>query len=259
MAIRQIKDAKDLSTNELIYFKGHAQATYMSDGRTVEDAINQIGEGEGCGGEVYLTPFTVEQFCTGNVNLTDEQRDELLNAASQNRIIGMPHDSSAYQAGYTVADFKYKVYNNDGLDSWFLELGVIYNGAHYTNDITSHISSNTFRASRKTITPFKPLTQEVIVEDGVAVVNDDLTCTDNCIFWVNGESTELYIYLEPSEIGKTIRFFTGESCALEIGVYVYWANGEVPTIEPYTNYELSLVANMEGAVNAVLTPFKPVE
>jgi hypothetical protein len=37
--MRKIKDAKDLSTNELIYFKSHAQATYMSDGRTVEEAI----------------------------------------------------------------------------------------------------------------------------------------------------------------------------------------------------------------------------
>lgn len=45
MATRKIKDAKDLSTNELIYFKGHAQATYMSDGTTVEDAINNIGTG----------------------------------------------------------------------------------------------------------------------------------------------------------------------------------------------------------------------
>lgn len=47
MATRKIKDAKDLSTNELIYFKGHAKATYMSDGRTVEDAINS-----GSGGSV---------------------------------------------------------------------------------------------------------------------------------------------------------------------------------------------------------------
>lgn len=39
MSTRKIKDAKDLSTNELIYFKGHAKATYMSDGSTVEDAI----------------------------------------------------------------------------------------------------------------------------------------------------------------------------------------------------------------------------
>lgn len=45
MSTRKIKDAKDLSTNELIYFKGHAQATYMSDGRTVEEAVNSMSGG----------------------------------------------------------------------------------------------------------------------------------------------------------------------------------------------------------------------
>ena len=50
MGTRQIKDAKDLSTNELIYFKGHAQATYMSDGRTVEEAI--ISSTGGSGGTI---------------------------------------------------------------------------------------------------------------------------------------------------------------------------------------------------------------
>lgn len=40
--MRKVKDAKDLSSNELIYFKSHAKATYMSDGTTVEDAINNI-------------------------------------------------------------------------------------------------------------------------------------------------------------------------------------------------------------------------
>lgn len=47
MATRKVKDAKDLATNELIYFKGHAKATYMSDGRTVEDAINDMPSGGG--------------------------------------------------------------------------------------------------------------------------------------------------------------------------------------------------------------------
>jgi hypothetical protein len=42
MSIRKVKDAKDLSTDELIYFKSHAKATYMSDGSTVEDTINNI-------------------------------------------------------------------------------------------------------------------------------------------------------------------------------------------------------------------------
>lgn len=50
MSTRQIKDAKDLTTNELIYFKGHAQATYMSDGRTVEEAI--ISSTGGSGGTI---------------------------------------------------------------------------------------------------------------------------------------------------------------------------------------------------------------
>lgn len=47
MSTRKIKDAKDLETNELIYLRGHAKVTYMSDGRTVEEAINQIGSGGG--------------------------------------------------------------------------------------------------------------------------------------------------------------------------------------------------------------------
>lgn len=39
--IRKVKDAKDLYTDELIYFTGHAKATYMSDGSTVEDGISK--------------------------------------------------------------------------------------------------------------------------------------------------------------------------------------------------------------------------
>lgn len=36
---RKVRDAKDLTTNELIYFKGHSQSTFMSDGSTVEETI----------------------------------------------------------------------------------------------------------------------------------------------------------------------------------------------------------------------------
>lgn len=45
MGTRKIKDAKDLTTGEKIYFKGHAKATFLSDGRTVEDAIAGGGTG----------------------------------------------------------------------------------------------------------------------------------------------------------------------------------------------------------------------
>lgn len=51
MSTRKIKDAKDLETGEKIYLKGHAKATYMSDGLSVEDAIKDLQEnGGGSGG-----------------------------------------------------------------------------------------------------------------------------------------------------------------------------------------------------------------
>lgn len=211
------------------------------------------GGENGSDGEVYITPFSAEQFCTSSVELTDEQRNELLNAASQNRIIGMSYDSNCSK-GYIVTDYRYLLSEDDDT-YWSLELGVIYNEAHYSNQISSNGSIN-FGLARLIISPFSPFIYFVGVEDGVAYVSDD---TDNCIYWVDGECTELFVYLEPSMIGKTVRFFTGESCTLEIPISVYWANGEVPTMEPYTHYELSLVMNTEGGFNAVLTPFKPVE
>jgi hypothetical protein len=60
MANRNIKDAKDLTTGELVYFRSHAKATYMSDGRTVEDAINSAGTGGGADMSNYYTKAQVD-------------------------------------------------------------------------------------------------------------------------------------------------------------------------------------------------------
>ena len=53
--MRKIKDAIDLTSGEKVYFRSHALSTYMTDGRTVEDAINQLDTGEGSGGLVSET------------------------------------------------------------------------------------------------------------------------------------------------------------------------------------------------------------
>lgn len=53
MTTRRVIDAKD-KDGEKVYVKGHAKATYMSDGRTVEDAIKQIGTGGGGGGGIAV-------------------------------------------------------------------------------------------------------------------------------------------------------------------------------------------------------------
>lgn len=56
MGTRKVKDAVDLETGEKVYFKGHARATYMSDGRTVEDAIgNSSGNGSGVYEDLGIT------------------------------------------------------------------------------------------------------------------------------------------------------------------------------------------------------------
>lgn len=46
MAKRKIMDARDLTSGELIYFKGHAKATYLSDGTTLEDFAEIVNEKE---------------------------------------------------------------------------------------------------------------------------------------------------------------------------------------------------------------------
>lgn len=74
MATRKIKDAKDLNTGELVYLRGHAKATFMSDGRTVEDAIHQIGTGGGGGG---ITAETDPIFSASPAaSITEEKKTE---------------------------------------------------------------------------------------------------------------------------------------------------------------------------------------
>lgn len=52
---RRLKDAKDLETDELIYFKSHAKGTYMSNGTTVEDRIVKIDKFFEEGAKLNLT------------------------------------------------------------------------------------------------------------------------------------------------------------------------------------------------------------
>lgn len=42
MSTRKVMDAKNLDTGEEIYFTSHAQATFLSDGTTVENNLNDI-------------------------------------------------------------------------------------------------------------------------------------------------------------------------------------------------------------------------
>ena len=69
MSTRKIKDAQDVNTNELIYFRGHALATFMSDGSTVEDAINNINITGGNGnGNINLSNYYTKTEVDNELN-----------------------------------------------------------------------------------------------------------------------------------------------------------------------------------------------
>lgn len=61
MSIRKIKNAKDLSTNELIYFKSHAQATFMNNGLNVEEVITNLENSQNSAKEEILNNIAEKQ------------------------------------------------------------------------------------------------------------------------------------------------------------------------------------------------------
>ena len=74
--MRKTKDAIDVETGEKIYFRSHATQTFMSDGRTVEQAIKSGG---GSGGGSYDDTEIREQLTelSAEVGAVSERMDEL--------------------------------------------------------------------------------------------------------------------------------------------------------------------------------------
>lgn len=121
MSTRQIKNARDLTTNELIYFRGHAKATYMSNGATVEDTINSIKNSGGGGSNInntYITDFTIEELrnlVNGNEQESISFDVDSLNNALINRqtiLVPISKDTESYFgcAGILVGYFEDLLY-----------------------------------------------------------------------------------------------------------------------------------------------------
>lgn len=79
--MRKVKDAVDLTTKEKIYFKGHAKATYLSDGRNVEEALAEIPTAES---EVFKAEYGTTTY------------DEVAEAYAQGKVIHCDYDGYCY-------------------------------------------------------------------------------------------------------------------------------------------------------------------
>ena len=218
---------------------------------TWASAISGLSGGSGESSSLFITHFTVDEFVSGNVAFTDEQVEAIKDAARQNKIIALPSNRSTGYTGFWVASY---TYSEDEYDSWFLTITIIYNEASYVNYMAHYTPY--FRFATLQVTPFKPLTEGISVdENGYAFANS--YNKDNLIVFVEGECRYLQIGEVGSVYGMTVRFFTGEDCAIEY--WGNWANGVIPTIEPYTAYEMSIVYGADYTPCAVLTPFKSAE
>lgn len=216
--------------------------------------IEISGGGGGGDSSVFITHFTIYEFVSGDVEFTDEQLEDIIDAARQNKIIALPYFVGDGRYGFVVSSYNYDEDFSSGELYWHLSLRITHDNITYINDID--IYSPYFNYASLTINPNKALVESVSVdEDGFALA--DSYNKDNLIIVVGGECTCLHIGEVGSEYGMTVRFFTGADCAIEY--WGNWANGVIPTIEPYTAYEMSIVHGADYMPCAVLTPFKLVE
>ena len=193
MATRQVKDAKDLSTNELIYFKGHAQATFMSDGRTVEEAVNQIS-----GGTIDTSNLATKTELAQKQDIISDIDTIRSNAANyKGTVTGVKINGTTKNPSSGVVDLGY--INKQLITSTSSSMTLSPN-IYYRNTSTS--------LSTLTITLGSVLNSNII--------------------------NEYFVEFTTSSSGTTV----------SLPITIKWANGETPTFEASTTYQISIVNNL---------------
>ena len=201
MANRVIKDAKDLTTNELVYFRGHAKATYMSNGATVEDAINGLNGGNGGA------------------------------------------DMSNY---YTKAQIDAKGFITSVPSEYITETEL--NAKGYLTSVKT-INGSTITGSGDLVIGYKPLQTST---------SNSMTLTPN-VYHRNTSTSLSSLTISLGAVTNTtilneylVEFTTRSAgTTVTLPVSVKWANGETPTFEASTTYQISIVNNL-----GIVTKFK---
>lgn len=193
MATRQVKDAKDLSTNELIYFKGHAQATFMSDGRTVEEAVNQIS-----GGTIDTSDLATKTELAQKQDIISDIDTIRSNAAN-------------YKGTVTGVKINGTTKNPS---SGIVDLGYINKQLTTSTSSSMTLSPNIYY--RNTSTSLSTLTITLGSVSNSNIIN------------------EYFVEFTTSSSGTTV----------SLPSTIKWANGETPTFEASTTYQISIVNNL---------------
>lgn len=217
MANRNIKDAKDLRTNELIYFRGHAKATYMSNGATVEDAINNISNNGGSGAD--MTNYYTKEQIDNKGYITEIPSEYVTETELTNKGYLTQHQDITGKQDVLVSGTNIKTVNGASI------LG--------SGDIKTNKPLQTTTSTSMTLTPN-------VYHRNTSTSLSRLTITlgaasDNTIL------NEYLVEFTTRSAGTTITLPSN----------VKWVNGTTPTFEASTTYQISIVNNL-----GVVTKFK---
>lgn len=204
MSTRKIKDAKDLSTNELIYFKGHAQATYMSDGRTVEEAITSSTGGSG---------GTIDTSDCVKMLLVGDSAQPLVPDSDGVIDISPFVCCSITMNGRNDNRYKYTVMPGGNID-----LGYINKQLVESTSSSMTLSPNIYY--RNTSTSLSTLTITFASETSA--------------FYNSLILNEYFVEFTTRSAGTTVTLPSG----------IKWMNGVTPTFEASTTYQISIVNNL---------------
>ena len=224
MGTRKIKDGK--VDGEKVYFKGHAQATYMSDGRTVEDAISEVLSND----EIYYLDCGVNVgLMEGTLDLSEW--DKIISA----KVIILRRGYVAYVSHLkTVAPF-------GDVSAMFIINHTSGSIGRYVVEIQKTTNSITWSVSEK-----------IIVMNAYTKYNMD---ADETTYTLN--SNRLYIWDEvasldlsfaeeiPDVVNEyTFQFTSGATpTSITLPDTIQWANGE-PSFEANKTYQVSIVNNI---------------
>ena len=226
MATRNIKDAKDLSTGELIYFKGHAKATYMSDGRTVEETIS--GMSGVSGGTIDTSNLATKDELAQKQDLISDIDTIRTNAANYKGTVtsvqvngsSKTPSSGVVNIGNVVTSVKINGQSKSP-SSGVVDLGYINKQLSTSTSSSMTLSPNIYY--RNTSTSLSTLTITLGSVSNSNIIN------------------EYFVEFTTRSAGTTV----------SLPSTIKWANGEAPTFEASTTYQISIVNNL-----GVVTKFK---
>jgi hypothetical protein len=262
---RKIKDAVDHSTNELIYLKSHAKATYLSNGATVEDAIRLLQASSGDGdGFVELDGYVTKDEFDAIVSQLDD-------FASKSYVDEIATKVNGFVTEEDLTEIKTKIENCatiDDIDSIKSTLND-YATLDDIDTLSSQISNKQDKlvsgSNIKTINNINVLGNgNITIHPAYPIIASSspiVTLKPNTYYRFSNTIVNDYILTFGDEISGIVNEYIfeisvpksilGGTASVTIPNSVKWVNEDVPLFEAGYTYIISIVNNIAVYASAI--------